>query len=93
MTQTEGWPGVLPRADDLGGVGTDTAAQQDDLPAGQSPAGVVIPGPAQLVWLLQPASCLRAVLGAVEVCLLGQFADSTAGQQSIEGVIPGLLGQ
>ena len=80
MTQTEGWPGVLPLADDLGGVGTDTAAQQDDLPAGQSPAGVVIPGPAQLVRLLQPGACLRAVLGTMEVSLLGQGTDSTAGE-------------
>ena len=93
MTQTEGWPGVLPLAAQLGGVGADTAAQQDDLPAGEAPAGVVVPGPAQLVRLLQPGSCLRAVLGAVEVSLLGQGADSTAGEQAIESVIPGLLGQ
>ena len=42
---------------------------------------------------LQPVSALRPELGAVEVSLLCQGAHSTTGQESVESVIPGGLGQ
>ena len=88
VAQTEAWPGAVSWSDELSGVGTDAAAQQHDLPTGQTPAGMVISGLAQVVRLLQPASSLRQVLGTVEVSLLCQGAHSSTGEKSVESVIP-----
>lgn len=54
---------------------------------------MVISGLAQVVGLLQPASSLRLVLGAVEVSLFCQGAHSATGEKSVESVVPGSLGQ